>query len=175
MVRDLEGMGAQATCLAGREQMLYSVNVLKPTAKDVVEILAETTLEGNFVEWELAEKKSFYATDVAELPHNPLQFVTEKVHAAGYSGATLGMPLMCPAKKLAALTPEVLGGFMETFYTPSNMVLAGAGVEHAELVEMAKAAFGSVPAGAAPPKPAAAKYTGGEYREAVESDVTHFG
>mmetsp|Transcript_28437 Transcript_28437/g.71583 ORF Transcript_28437/g.71583 Transcript_28437/m.71583 type:complete len:501 (+) Transcript_28437:11-1513(+) len=175
MVRDIERIGAQVSCTAGREQMVYGVSCLKPRVKEVVEMLAETTLEGNFVEWELAEKKSHYAHDISELSHNPLQFITEKVHTAGYSNQNLGMPLLCSEKKLGNLTPEALGAFMETHFVPSNMVLAGAGVEHDELVSLAKAAFGSVPPGAKAVKPQPAKYTGGEYREVVEADVTHFG
>jgi processing peptidase subunit alpha len=176
MVRDIEATGAQVACTAGREQMVYSATCLKGAAKEVVEMLAQTTLEPSFVEWELAEKKGYYAHDVAELPSNPLAFVTEKMHTAGYSGATLGMPLMAGEKQLAHLTPEVLGAFMEARYTPAAMVVAGAGVEHDALVAYAKAAFGGVPAGAAAGGGGgAAKWTGGDYREAVDSDVTQFG
>lgn len=175
MVREIERIGAQVSCNAGREQIVYGVTCLKPSAKDVVEMLAETTLESSFTEWELAEKKAFYAQDVADMPHNPLQFITEKVHTAGYAGTTLGMPLLCAEKKLGNLTPEVLGSFMEAHYTPANMVLAAAGVEHDELVTLAKAAFGTVPASGKVIKPAKAQYVGGEYREVVDSEVTHFG
>lgn len=175
MVRDIEAIGAQVHATAGREQMIYSAMALKPNAKDLVEMLAETTLEGNFVEWELAEKKAFYANDIADLVENPQLLLTEKAHTAGYSGGGLGMPLMCSAKGLGQLTPDVLGGFMEAHYTPANMVLAAAGVEHAELVKAAEAAFGSVPKGSAPAPAPKSTYSGGEYRAVAETGLTHVG
>lgn len=168
-------MGGQVSASAGREQITYSVSGLKQNVKDMAEMLAETTLDGNIVEWELDEKKAFYANDIKDMPSNPLQFIQEKAHVAGYSGKGLGMPLLCPSSKLAQLTPEVIGSFMETHFIPSNMVLAAVGPDHEEVVAAAEASFGSAPSSTAPAPAAKSSYTGGEYREVAEHDVTQFG
>jgi len=54
------------------------------------------------------------------------------------------------------------------------MVLAAAGYDHDELVKLATAHFGSLPAGAAPAAGAADKYVGGEVRLMAEEPTTHF-
>jgi processing peptidase subunit alpha len=53
------------------------------------------------------------------------------------------------------------------------MVVAGAGCDHEELVSLAEASFGNVPAGTPQSRPEAV-YTGGEYREAADEELCHF-
>lgn len=52
--------------------------------------------------------------------------------------------------------------FLKQTVAPSRVVVSAVGVDHAKLVDMASAHFGSMPAGS--PAPAAeARYDGGEY------------
>ena len=52
---------------------------------------------------------------------------------------------------------------MHAHFTPSNMVLAAAGYEHDQLVSLAEASFGKLPAGSARDA-VVATYEGGEAR-----------
>ena len=68
--------------------------------------------------------------------------VRELIHEAAYGrDSPLGSPLLCPPSELSALTPNTLGDFRSRLFSPTNMVVAGAGVGHDELVDLAERCF----------------------------------
>merc|ERR1711988_46005 len=92
-------------------------------------------------------------------------------------GNTLGNPLLAMPATLGKITPEVLSGFQASLYTPERMVVTGAGVDHDELVSICQKTFGTIPpssASASTELTTTATYTGGEYREFVDTPATHF-
>lgn len=54
------------------------------------------------------------------------------------------MPLLCPEEQLAVLGEKEVRGFMDEWYRPERMVLAGSGMAHEELVELAQKYFGGL-------------------------------
>lgn len=95
-------------------------------------------------------------------------------HAAAYGAASpLGKPLMA-ARTLPHVDVGACQDFVASQYQPSRMVLAAAGMDHTELVEIAKASpFGQLAAGTAQTL-VKADYIGGEYREQADEMLTHF-
>jgi len=174
VVRAGERMGAVAAAMAGRENMVYQVDTLKEAVPEAVEILADTIFESKMLPWELDDEKKLIAKEVEELSKNPQQLLQDLSHTAAF-GATspLGKPLTCPKRNLDAVTPEVLKDFVAAQYCPSRMVLAAAGYDHDELVAIAEATFGKLPAGT-PQFSKPVEYIGGEYRESSEDPLTHF-
>jgi len=106
---------------------------------------------------------------------NPHGLVTEMIYAAAYTDASpLGRPLFCPARNTHKIGQAELKAFTDAHYKANRMVLAGAGVEHAELVDMAKKHFGGAKpgAGGAPEKRFTPKYVGGDERLRGDADMT---
>ena len=87
---------------------------------------------------------------------------------AAYGGNTIGLPRYATEEQLSSTTDLDLLSYMKTYHTPERMVLAAVGVEHDELVDLAKKYFLRAPvwderedvvAGKA--DPSIAQYTGG--------------
>jgi len=79
-----------------------------------------------------------------------------------YTGA-LGRPLICPEGGLGNLSADTLHEFVSSNFIAPKMVLAGAGVEHKALVNLAEPMLSTVDGGSAPAQPDS-KYAGGDYR-----------
>lgn len=85
----------------------------------------------------------------------------QALHSCAYSGA-LGRPLVCPADHVALLNADTLKHFTSSNYTAPRMVVAGAGMAHDVLVNLATPLFEGL--GGAPATEPASKYVGGDWR-----------
>lgn len=50
----------------------------------------------------------------------------------------MGLRRFCPVENIGKIDRNVLHSYLRNYYTPDRMVLAGVGVEHAQLVECAR-------------------------------------
>ncbi|WP_374212696.1 insulinase family protein, partial [Streptomyces sp. EL9] len=82
-----------------------------------------------FLDWEVNEELRKMKVEIAELAKNPMGFLLEAIHSAGYSGP-LASPLYAPESALDRLNGELLEEFMTENFTAARMVLAASGVEH---------------------------------------------
>lgn len=79
-----------------------------------------------------------------------------------YTGA-LGRPLICPEGGLANLSADSLIEFTEQNFVAPKMVLAGAGVEHKQLVSLAEPMLNDFRGGQGQSQPGS-QYAGGDFR-----------
>jgi len=110
--------------------------------------------------------------EIAELAKNPMGFLLEAIHSAGYSGP-LASPLYAPESALDRLNGELLEEFMTENFTAARMVLAASGVEHEELLKVAEPLTSDLPN--VPPQLAPkSQYVGGDFRQHTGGEATHF-
>lgn len=57
---------------------------------------------------------------------------------AAYRGNTVGLPRFCPVENVDKIDKAVLHSYLQNYYCPERMVLAGVGIEHEQLVECAR-------------------------------------
>jgi processing peptidase subunit alpha len=174
MVRDCERLGASVACTASRESIVYQVDTLSESVPEAVAMLAETAVAPKLLPWEIDSAMPSIAAEVTELGMNHQALLQELIHPAAYGAlAPLGKPLHAKMGDLGAIDDAVLGDFIANEFVPSKMVLAAAGVDHEELVSLAKTYFGALPA-SAPAAASADTYVGGENRVSAEEHMTHF-
>jgi len=68
----------------------------------------------------------------------------EILHHIAYDGKGLGNPLLCPEDRINFVDGSLMRNFMAQWYRPERIVIAGAGVAHEELVELADKHFSSL-------------------------------
>ncbi|CAH8357764.1 unnamed protein product [Eruca vesicaria subsp. sativa] len=118
--------------------------------------------------------------EIAELAKNPMGFLMESVHSAGYSGA-LANPLYTPESALHRFNGELFEEFMTENFTAARMVLVASGVEHEDLLKVVEPLTSDPPnlPRQAEPK---SQYTGGDFfhntggdfRQHTGGEATHF-
>ncbi len=94
-------------------------------------------------------------------PQNAHTLSTQALHSCAYTGA-LGRPLICPSDHVALLNADVLKDFVSTNYTAPRLVLAGSGMDHSTLVNLATPLFEGVGGGAV--HEPVSTYVGGDWR-----------
>ncbi|RHY92792.1 hypothetical protein DYB37_002990 [Aphanomyces astaci] len=165
-----DDIGAQTTASSGREQLIYTVDVLRDNVDKALALLADAFVNPAILDDEIEMTKVIMKIQSEDLKENPQLFLQERVHTAAYGAHhTLGRPLQCPLEHVDALDRTAVTSYMNKFFVAPRIVLAGSGIEHAVLVEKAKEYFGALKAEAAddvaPLEPAV--YRGG--LEAIEN------
>jgi len=161
-VHEVEHLGANLVAQAGREELSYSAEILSEHAPALLEIMADSVLNPAFKSHEVEEQKEVVAVDLQDAQMNCNNLTTEAAHLAAYGNTGLGRSLMASSKGLSNLTSESLQAYVSEVMTGGNVVVAGAGVDHATFVSQVESLFGGMAAGSAPALEAA-KYVGGQY------------
>jgi processing peptidase subunit alpha len=161
-VHEVEHIGANLVAQAGREEMVYSAEILNEQSTAVLDILAETILEADFMDNEIAEQKGVIRVELEDAKLNSNNLTTEAAHLAAYGSTGLGRSLMATEKSLGSLSSATLKAAAAKTLVTGNVVVAASGVDHKEFVAAAEKAFAALPSGDAP-KSEAASYQGGQY------------
>lgn len=139
----IENMGAHLNAYTSREMTTYFAQVFRkdiPEAVDIVaDIIQNPLLEKNAIEAE----RAVILRELKSIEDNMEETVLDRLHETAFSGTGLGLTILGPQENIKSLTQADLKSYIDTHYTPDRMVLCGAGaVDHDQLVELAKKAFG---------------------------------
>ncbi|GAA5969673.1 hypothetical protein JCM11641_008001 [Rhodosporidiobolus odoratus] len=141
---EIEQLGGQFISSSARETILYQATTYTKSLPSVMSILSDTVLSPAITCEELDIQREAALWEVGEIKTKPEMILPELLHETAYQGNTLGNPLLCPEERLETMTPETIKEFMRTWYRPDRLVVAAAGIEHEQLVELADRHFGHV-------------------------------
>mmetsp|Transcript_7012 Transcript_7012/g.17926 ORF Transcript_7012/g.17926 Transcript_7012/m.17926 type:complete len:514 (+) Transcript_7012:80-1621(+) len=175
-VKTLEQLGcnATATCTAGREEIVYKVDVMREFVPLVIPMMIGNVLFPRLLPWEVkaAHKKVSQAS--AELAASPDEMVSSLLHKAAWCNNTLGLSPIATQRSMPAFTPDTIRSFMLDHFAPERMVVAGVNIDHAELSKWVMRSFADY--NAIPVKKreeVKALYTGGDSRMEGPSPFCH--
>lgn len=148
ILEQLSHVGGTIDCQGSRDLMIYAVSVVNEHLESAVDLLGEAVLRPQFTDDEVKETASRIAFELQDLSYDPERKVQlgEMIHLAAYGNSTLGLPKMCPEENLVKINSSIMFNYMKHNHTPERMVLAGVGVEHEQLVELAQKYFVDKPA-----------------------------
>lgn len=176
-VKTLEQLGGQhsSICTAGREDIVYQVDVMREYVPLVVPLMVGNVLFPRLLPWEVKAASAKVQTARDELAGNPDAMISELLHKAAYCNNTLGNSVLASKRSLPYFTPETMRSFMLDHFAPERMVLVGVNVAHAELSKWAMRSFADYNAIPMKPRPETkAAYTGGDLRAESASPYCHF-
>lgn len=171
VTREAEVIGANLLASASREQMAYTVDCLRTNLPEAVELLTDAVMNQKLTDHEVAAAAAALKKEMTELAENPAHLIMEAAHSVAFTGG-LGAPLVATPAALTRLDGDALAHFVQATYTAPRVVLAAAGVDHAELVSVAEPLLSTLApgpgVGAAP-----TTYVGGDYRVSTDSPLTN--
>lgn len=182
MENEIQELGGSVQCSSSRETIMYQASVFNKDVGRVLSLLADTIQHPTLDRAELAMQKAAAAWEVSEIWSKPDMILPELVHAVAFRDNTLGNPLLCPPESLEVMTTDNIRTYMDAWFRPERIVVAGAGMPHEQLVELTDRYFGGmrgVDLGAEGAMfeqiaRARADYTGGEmYIPKPELEFTH--
>jgi len=171
----LEHLGCNQTvkATAGREDIAYTVNVMREYVPLVVPMLVGNVLFPRLLPWEVKAAQEGVAASASAQSADDL--VNEMLHATAYCNNSLGYSPLASARSMSYFTPETIRSYMLDHFSPENMVLVGVNCEHDDLAKWAMRSF--VDYNAIPHKSrvvAKAAYTGGTSIVKGDSPFCHF-
>ncbi|PNH07965.1 Mitochondrial-processing peptidase subunit alpha [Tetrabaena socialis] len=158
LTRELEKIGATSYCRAGRDHIAFGVDAVRLNQREALEMLADAVVNARYPYWEVRDSLDALKEQLALQLKNPLTTVNEVLHRAAFDGG-LGNSLVVDPSLVDGFSNETLKEYLASIMTPSRIVLAGVGVDHAEILQLAGPLL-SVPA-SAPAAVPASKYVGG--------------
>ncbi|KAG9477681.1 hypothetical protein GDO78_012930, partial [Eleutherodactylus coqui] len=164
----LEQHGGICDCQTSRDTTMYAVSADAKGLDTVVSLLSEVVLQPRLSDEELemtCMAVRFELEDLNMRP-DPEPLLTEMIHAAAFRDNTVGLPRFCPIENIDKITKSTLHSYMNNYYSPDRMVLAGVGIEHDQLLDCAKKYLSNVKPAWESGKPRSidrsiAQYTGG--------------
>jgi processing peptidase subunit alpha len=107
-------------------------------------MLAETIRDPLITDEEVLQQLATAEYEIGEIWAKPELILPELVHMAAYKDNTLGNPLLCPSERLGEINKAVVERYREVFFNPDRMVVAFAGVPHAEAIKLTEQYFGDM-------------------------------
>jgi mitochondrial-processing peptidase subunit alpha len=144
MTSEIEALGGQFLSSSSRETIMYQSTTYTHSLPSVLSILSDTVLNPLITSEELDAQRDAALWEIGEIKNKPEMILPEILHEVAFQGNTLGNPLLCPEERLETMTPETIREFLGSWYKPERMVVAAAGVEHEQLVELAEQYFGEM-------------------------------
>ncbi|TNM89315.1 hypothetical protein fugu_003549 [Takifugu bimaculatus] len=136
----LEKHGGICDCQASRDTTMYAVSAEVKGLDTVVSLLSDAVLQPRLLDEEIEMTRMAVRFELEDLNMrpDPEPLLTEMIHAAAYRGNTVGLPRFCPVNNIDKIDKGVLHSYLQNYYSPKRMVLAGVGIEHEQLVDCAR-------------------------------------
>ena len=143
ILQDLEKHGGICDCQGSRDSLIYAASIDSRGLGVIVNILSEVVLRPQITDEDLDIARKVISFELQDIDLRPDQetVLMELIHAAAYRGNTLGLPKICPEENINKISRQLIYSYMRLYHDPSRMVLAGVGVNHDELVELAEKHF----------------------------------
>lgn len=107
-------------------------------------LISDTVLNPAFLSEELEIQKDAALYEIREIGNKPEMILPEVLHEVAYGGKGLGNPLVCPDERISLITGDLLRRCISDWYRPERMVIAGAGMQHDQLVELVDKHFSTL-------------------------------
>jgi len=153
MANSIDQLGGQILCSSSREAIMYQSSHFHKATPLSLSLISDTVCNPAFLPEEIDAQREAARYELREVSAKPEMILPEILHEVAYDHKTLGMPLLCPEDRIDLVDELSLRGFMKDWYRPERMVIAGAGMRHEELVELADKYFSSLKYSPPAPQP----------------------
>ncbi|XP_050395760.2 mitochondrial-processing peptidase subunit alpha [Patella vulgata] len=138
--QNLEKHGGICDCQSSRDTLIYAVSAERSGLPAVINILGEAILRPKITDQELEDTRTAIAFELESLQMrpDPEPILMEMIHAAAFRNNTLGLPKFCAHDNIEKIDRNILYTYLKNVHIPSRTVIAGVGVDHAHLVDLAQ-------------------------------------
>jgi len=164
----VEGVGGSANAATDRESTVYWVRVPRREAATAMGVIGELIVRPRLDDADIDQERTVIVEEIRSYLDDPAEYAQILIQQALFGDGPLGREICGDEDGIRALPAQAIHDFWRTTYRPANTVVAVAGdLDHAEVVELVDAAFGSgsgsIPAFApAPALPAGPRFLAGK-------------
>lgn len=169
----VEDVGGDLNASTDRELTAFYASLLADDLALGVKLIADLIRRPHFEPHHLELEKKVVLQELAEARDTASDIVFDHLQEAAFGRQALGRSVLGDEQTIRAISVDDLHGWLSGQYSPEGLALVGAGkLEHAQLVDLAEAAFGDMePGERARPEPAS--FTGGRRFERRRGAQAH--
>ncbi|KAI9216431.1 mitochondrial processing peptidase alpha subunit [Blastocladiella britannica] len=134
-------LGGNLFCTPARESIVYQGSVLRHEVPLALKLLSDVTLSPGLTDEELDLARESIIMENEEFFNRPDAITGEALHAIAFQRKGLGNSLLCDPDQARRLDNNAVRNYFARYLHPSRMVVAGSGIPHQELVELATEHF----------------------------------
>lgn len=174
IAEEIENVGGHINAYTSREQTAYFARVMKDDVRLAVDIIADILQFSTFDQEELERERAVVIQEIGQTRDTPDDVVFDDFQETAFPDQPIGRSILGTPEGVSGFGREALMGYMAEHYHGPRMVLSAAGrVDHDDLVDQAQEAFAKLPSEGTVSREAA-RYNGGEHREARDLEQVHF-
>jgi predicted Zn-dependent peptidase len=150
----MDAVGGELNAFTAREYTCYYARVLDADLPLAIDVLADMVTSSLIEPKDVDAERGVILEEIAMNEDDPGDTVHEAFAAQLFGDSPLGRPILGSVDSINSITRAQIAEHYAARYKPENLVVAAAGsLDHAEVVELTRAAFGPVLAGDAEPVP----------------------
>ncbi|MCX6024498.1 MAG: pitrilysin family protein, partial [Chloroflexi bacterium] len=148
----VEGVGGAINAATDREMTVYWAKVARPHFPMAMDLLMDVLLHSRYEPEEIEKERGVIIEELNAVADSPSDLVDVLIDEAVWPGQPLGRDIAGSRETVNGITRDMLLNYVRRQYLPNNIVLSVAGaIEHQEVVDLAAAALGGMPAGTPDP------------------------
>jgi predicted Zn-dependent peptidase len=174
IVEAVEAEGGSVNAATGYERTSFQIRALAGGLPLGLAVCADLVLRPTLDAGDLSKEKLVIAQEIAEAADTPDDLVFDLAQGAAFANQSLGRPILGTVASIETADVAALAAWRAALYAPDRLVVSAAGaVDEDELLKLAEAEFGHLPAVAAAPEPALADFAAGRAGEARKLEQAH--
>ncbi|KAL4401499.1 Mitochondrial-processing peptidase subunit beta [Malassezia pachydermatis] len=156
---EVENLGAHLNAYTSREQTVFYAKAFRQDVGKAVDIISDILQNSKLDASAIERERDVILREQEEVDKQVEEVVFDHLHSVAFQGQALGRTILGPKENILSINREDLSSYIKSKYTADRMVLVGAGgVEHEELVNLAKQHFSGLPVSQNPIKLGESQY-----------------
>ncbi len=140
----VEGVGGSFNAATDRESTVYWIRVPLREAPRAMDVLGELIIRPTLDAAEIDGERTVIIEEIRGYQDDPSEYAQSLFQTALFGTGSLGREICGDEVGIRALPEATIRDFWHALYRPANTVIAVAGdIDHAEVVDLASAAFGT--------------------------------
>jgi len=152
IAKELDAIGGLSNAFTGKEHTCFHARVLGEHVVDLADILSDIFLHSTFNVDDLERERQVILQEISMVEDAPDDHIHVLFNRLFWADHPIGMSVLGDEKSVSAIERETIVRYINTFYVPERILVAGAGnVDHQSLVSYFEPLFSQLEAGNASP------------------------
>ncbi|MFW5654876.1 MAG: M16 family metallopeptidase, partial [Roseicyclus sp.] len=174
IAEEIEDVGGYINAYTSREVTAYYARVLKEDVALAVDLVSDIVLNPAFDPAEIEIERGVILQEIGQAADTPDDIIFDWLQEEAFPEQPLGRTILGPAERVRGFARRDFDRFVAEHYGPGQLILSAAGgIDPAEILRLAEAAFGHLSA-TAPATPEPGRFSGGEKRVVKDLEQAHF-
>ena len=150
----MDAVGGELNAFTAKEYTCYYARVLDADLPLAIDVLADMVTSSLLEPKDVDAERGVILEEIAMNEDDPSDTVHEAFAAQLFGDTPMGRPILGSVDSISSITRDQIAEHYAARYKPENLVVAAAGsLDHAQVVELTRSAFGPVLTGGADPVP----------------------